>query len=394
MSGLLLGIVSSSLPAIPPDPVSDLIASSGSYRSIALSWTAPNNNGLPITDYKIEQSTDGGTTWTTINDGVNANTTYNRTGLGDGQTVTFRVAAINAAGQSTWADPGSYSTATTLAPAASGGTISYNNGYWVHTFATAGDFVLNSQKTVEILAVGAGQNGQGGFYGADNSSGAVLQGVNQYRSGYGGSGGSVKAGTVTLAPGTYTTMNSYTYASRRTGVSGLGRIDTADVRYGSALYEEVGLTTITSINISAYPHGAVGVVVGGSASLNGFNGPSGYVSSISGSSLTYASGGGSGGMNSGLDTGGLGGNGGVGAGKGGAGYRVYTNSYCCQGYNQFGCRGWCSQNVCCSGPTNGVNATFYGCGGGGGGMRSNSTTATTSGGLGYSGVVIFRYAAV
>src|SRR5439155_1041685 len=83
--------------------------------------TAPADNGGPaITGYKIERSTDGGTTWSTIvaNTG-NTATAYSDTGLTHTTTYTYRVSAINSAGTGS---PSSVASATTLAAAPSSPT--------------------------------------------------------------------------------------------------------------------------------------------------------------------------------------------------------------------------------------------------------------------------------
>src|SRR5207245_520167 len=55
--------VTATIPSAP----TNLSATAVSPSQINLSWTAPTNNGgSAITGYKIERSTDGGTTWNTI----------------------------------------------------------------------------------------------------------------------------------------------------------------------------------------------------------------------------------------------------------------------------------------------------------------------------------------
>src|SRR5207245_2450103 len=53
--------------ATAPDPPTGLVAAFVSSNQISISWASPfNNGGSPITGYKIESSTDGGTTWNII----------------------------------------------------------------------------------------------------------------------------------------------------------------------------------------------------------------------------------------------------------------------------------------------------------------------------------------
>ena len=84
---------------VPGAPTSLSATSSGS-TTINLSWSAPaSTGGSAITGYKIEASSDGGSSWSDLvaNTG-NANTTYAHSGLADGTTRHYRVSAINAVG--------------------------------------------------------------------------------------------------------------------------------------------------------------------------------------------------------------------------------------------------------------------------------------------------------
>src|SRR5437867_3500370 len=85
---------------VVPIAPTGLTATAVSSSQINLSWTVPSDNGgSAITGYKIENSTDGGTTWSTIvsNTGSTA-TTYSNTGLVHSTTYTYRVSAINSVG--------------------------------------------------------------------------------------------------------------------------------------------------------------------------------------------------------------------------------------------------------------------------------------------------------
>src|SRR5437870_4630412 len=83
--------------AVAPSSPTGRPATVASSSQINLSWTAPaDNGGSAITGYKIERSTDGGTTWSILvaNTG-NTATTYSDTGLAHTTTYTYRVSAIN-----------------------------------------------------------------------------------------------------------------------------------------------------------------------------------------------------------------------------------------------------------------------------------------------------------
>lgn len=96
-----------------PNPVpipSNLTVGAVTSTTVALSWT-----DLPIANsYKVEQSTDGGTTWTAVASGVggeptDANTTI--TGLTVSTPYKFRVAAVIGAVTGTYSSPVSATTA-------------------------------------------------------------------------------------------------------------------------------------------------------------------------------------------------------------------------------------------------------------------------------------------
>ena len=68
---------------------------------VKLTWTAPADGGMAITDYVIESSTDG-TSWSTVSDGVSTATTFTVGGLTNGTPYQFRVAALNRLGAGLW----------------------------------------------------------------------------------------------------------------------------------------------------------------------------------------------------------------------------------------------------------------------------------------------------
>ncbi|HYL65689.1 MAG TPA: fibronectin type III domain-containing protein [Nitrosopumilaceae archaeon] len=147
-----------------PQPPTGLTANTVSSSQINLSWTAPSNNGgSAITGYKIERSTDGGTTWSTISaNTASTSTTFSDTGLAASTTYTYRVSAINAVGTSS---PSNTASATT-SPVSTVRGISLNtNSVNVGTDVriTGTKFAPNSGITISYdsttIGVGAQDNG-------------------------------------------------------------------------------------------------------------------------------------------------------------------------------------------------------------------------------------------
>ena len=79
---------------------------------VSLTWTAPaNNGGSAITDYVIEYSSNSGSTWVTFSDNTSTSTSASVTGLTNGTSYVFKVAAKNSAGT------GNYSGSPSVTPA-------------------------------------------------------------------------------------------------------------------------------------------------------------------------------------------------------------------------------------------------------------------------------------
>ena len=85
----------------PPDPVQNLVAVGG-QNEIDLSWSAPNDNGSPITGYNIEYRVSGTSSWTPTSVGTVTSTTISS--LTDETTYETRITAINASGSSLVSD--------------------------------------------------------------------------------------------------------------------------------------------------------------------------------------------------------------------------------------------------------------------------------------------------
>ena len=84
--------------SLPPEPVDDLIAVPGNEQ-ISLSWTAPFDNGAPITSYRIIMQQANSEIFTTYAN-LSTSTSAIITGLKNDVSYSFKVQAINSAGTS------------------------------------------------------------------------------------------------------------------------------------------------------------------------------------------------------------------------------------------------------------------------------------------------------
>ncbi|MEY4389280.1 MAG: hypothetical protein RLZZ432_999, partial [Chloroflexota bacterium] len=96
----------------PPLAPRNLVASNVASTTLTLAWDLPSSNGgSPITDYRVEVSGNGGSSWTAIPHGASNSPAFAVTGLAAGTTYRFRVSTINAIGASS---PSAVHTVTTL----------------------------------------------------------------------------------------------------------------------------------------------------------------------------------------------------------------------------------------------------------------------------------------
>lgn len=117
-----------------PDQVTGLTSGAATSTTVPLSWSAPSNGGAAITDYVVQYKlTSEPTTWTTFADGTSTSLATTVTGLTEGTSYDFRVAAVNAVGQ------GAYSATHTKSTAAGAGSDPVVRGYAAKTYSGGGN---------------------------------------------------------------------------------------------------------------------------------------------------------------------------------------------------------------------------------------------------------------
>ncbi|MGD8373426.1 MAG: fibronectin type III domain-containing protein [Candidatus Woesebacteria bacterium] len=101
-----------SFPSTPGTPT-DLTVTAGTSETAELSWTAPSDGGSSITDYSIQYQVEGAGSWTSWSHTASAATSASVTGLTNGTTYLFRVAAVNGMGMGSYATSSGTLIATT-----------------------------------------------------------------------------------------------------------------------------------------------------------------------------------------------------------------------------------------------------------------------------------------
>ena len=148
---LLLAAVSlASTPVTLPTVPRNVQATPASGR-VTLTFDVPADaGGALISDYVIQQSTAGGA-WTTVADGVSSLTSAEITGLTNGTSYAFRVAAVNSAGQSP------YSASATATPA-----VGLSNDDFQDAATVTGTTVTGSTSTATRQTGEPSHGGSGG----------------------------------------------------------------------------------------------------------------------------------------------------------------------------------------------------------------------------------------
>jgi hypothetical protein len=335
---------------------------------INVSWVAPGyNGGYAISDYVIQYSSNSGSSWTTFSHAASASTSIDVTGLTNGTSYIFRVAAVNAMGT------GQYSLNSTSfipnAPTVTGGTLTSDATYFYRTFTASGTLgISGGALPISYLLVGGGGGSGGG-------------GSTGYYSG-GGGGGGVLSSTLAFNSNTSVVIGGGGAAGSQSGDNGFAGINGANTTaFGLTALGGGGgggnSTTVASISGKGLDGGSGG----GGALYSTVNGGG------SGSSGQGFSGGGTTGSSSG-GGGGAGGPGGTGnASTGGAAGLAFASSI--NGISSFYAGGGAgrgsSDGSTSAGTTPATTAGTSNTGAGGGGILARA------GFPGGSGIVIVRY---
>ena len=121
-AGVPSNVDSATTDATAPGAPTGLTATASGTTAIDLSWSAPGSTGgSAITGYKIEVSSDGGSSWSDlVANTSNTTTTYAHTGLASGDTRHYRVSAINTNGTGVPSNVDSATTGTSVPGAPTG----------------------------------------------------------------------------------------------------------------------------------------------------------------------------------------------------------------------------------------------------------------------------------
>ena len=121
-TGTASNVANATTGATVPGAPTGLTATASGTTAINLSWSAPGSTGgSAITGYKIEVSSNGGSSWTNlVANTSNTTTTYAHTGLTAGTTRHYRVSAINTNGAGTASNVANATTGATAPGAPTG----------------------------------------------------------------------------------------------------------------------------------------------------------------------------------------------------------------------------------------------------------------------------------
>ncbi|NBR47124.1 MAG: hypothetical protein EBT68_08480, partial [Verrucomicrobia bacterium] len=104
---------------------SELTAIGIQSSQITVSWAAPTM-GATITDYVVQYSSNGGSSWTTFNDGISDQPYATLTGLSANTAYQIRIAGVTASGMGQYSDPLAVTTKANLVLAGSSSPVGIN----------------------------------------------------------------------------------------------------------------------------------------------------------------------------------------------------------------------------------------------------------------------------
>ena len=384
--------------SLPPSAPTVLITTTSTAYALGLQWTDNSNNEA---GFKIERMVSPTETVYTLVATLSPNTTtYTNSGLAPNTIYNYQVCAYNDFGNSDYSNI--LINTSSVGFTATGGTVTTDGEYTIHTFTSSGTFQVTGSGDVEVLVVGGG--GSGGSRNTTNANGGGGGGGVVYNTSYAVATGPY---TVTVGNGGAAIGQSVTSRGNNgansvfgtlTAIGGGGGGSTGDA---AAAYDggcgggkaQSGGAAGNSTQTGGYGNaggndaqswtgaggggaGSAGIGgSGGSYAAGHGDGGRGFPCSISGL-LKYYAGGGGGGGNS-TETAGVGWHGG---GRG-CGWTRY--------YSAYSYRWEVNEATGGSGVPTAVPNT--GGGGGGGSYWSGSGGWSSGSGAGGSGIVIVRY---
>lgn len=291
---------------LPPQNV----AAFGTPGGALVTWNKPaDDGGSPVTLYKVEQLV--GADWTTVATVEASVFSTEVDGLTVGTEYSFRALALNAVGASE-PSPVVKATPTKEYNEATGGTVSmYEKGgkfFRVHTFKASDKFtVVKASNPFRVLVVGGGGAGAGTpGYGADRSG-------QWYSHGAGGAGGFIEQAAYVLSAGDHPVTvggsgkdsvfgtltakaggnGGFIFAAAGSGGSGggggVGENGSSGSRQGGSGTDGQGFAGGTPVGQEGGGGGGAGGPGAGEGTVN--PGGPGKVSDITGTPVTYATGG-------------------------------------------------------------------------------------------------------
>jgi Concanavalin A-like lectin/glucanases superfamily/Fibronectin type III domain len=146
ISGGVLSAADSRWDLLLPSAPTSVTATAGSAQA-TVSWTAPSV-AVPVTDYVVQYSSNSGSSWTTVSRSASTTASQIVTGLTNGTSYVFRVAAVNGIGT------GSYSASSSSVVAGSEPYFS-SVTLLLHMDGTGSSFTDSSGSPKTITAYGS-----------------------------------------------------------------------------------------------------------------------------------------------------------------------------------------------------------------------------------------------